>query len=105
MMKRLITLSSVVMPEDTTQVVAKGVEGAVPVGVVAAAEVARGMSPREGSMMTLQVQAETTNRNRLPGMSPNDGDVGRKHLSDPSVKRSSAKDAEEPGTGSRFAHA
>ena len=38
-------------------------------------------------------------------MSPNAGDVGRKDTSDPSVKKSSAKDAEETGTGSTFAHA
>ena len=62
MMERLATLSLVVMPEDTTQVAAKGVEGTAPVGVVAAAEVARGICPREGNMMTFQVQAERITR-------------------------------------------
>ena len=51
-----------------------------------------------------QVQAERRTRSPLIGRTRNAGDVGRKDNSDPSVKRSSANDAEEPGTGLTFAH-
>ena len=50
------------------------------------------------------VQAERRTRDPLTGRTRNAGHVGRMDTSDPSVKRSSAEDAEEPGTGLSFAH-
>ena len=104
-MERLTTICPVVMPEDT-RVLSKGMEGTAPVGVVAAAEVAKTtcICPRAGNMMIAQVQAERRTRPPLTERSRNAGDVGRNDWSDPSVQRSSAKDGEEPGTGLTFAH-
>ena len=71
-------------------------------GVMAAAAVAKTKYPRAVNLTITEVQAERT-RNPLIGRTRN-ADVRREDTSDPSVKRSSAKDAEEPGTGLTFAH-
>ena len=83
--ERLTTLCSVVMPEDT-RVVAKGMESTAPVGVVAAAEVAKSVGPTSGKMTIAQLQAERKTGFPLTGRSRSAGDVGRKDTSDPSVK-------------------